>query len=220
MDLAQAGGIQSEPPAVVTEKAVPAPVPLTALVFGNWRPLHTVLGWKLPRALATLIAAKRRPAALTDIVAAAEFMGFPVTAPGAWATAFQRFFTHGLLAAAGDGYVLTPAAVQLVGGLPRKAEADERVFLVRERLAAWCLLDARFRMIDNPGRIVSTGLNRCIEAAQGRFIVRLDVHTVYAPDYVANAGGVINVYSELTGWSRDEAVGRPFDFFAAAGVTG
>ena len=64
-------------------------------------------------------------------------MGFPVTAPGAWATAFQRFFTHGLLAAAGDGYVLTPAAVQLVGGLPRKAEADERVFLVRERLAAW-----------------------------------------------------------------------------------
>ena len=36
--------------------------------------------------LATLIAAKRRPAALTDIVAAAEFMGFPVTAPGAWAT--------------------------------------------------------------------------------------------------------------------------------------
>lgn len=87
--------------------------------------------------LATLIAAKRRPAALTDIVAAAEFMGFPVTAPGAWATAFQRFFTHGLLAAAGEGYVLTPAAVQLVAGLPRKAEADERVFLVRERLAAW-----------------------------------------------------------------------------------
>ena len=31
--------------------------------------------------LATLIAAKRRPAALADIVAAAEFMGFPVTAP-------------------------------------------------------------------------------------------------------------------------------------------
>ena len=87
--------------------------------------------------LATLIAAKRRPAALTDIVAAAEFMGFPVTAPGAWATAFERFLTHGLLAAAGEGAVLTPAAVQLVEGLPKKAEAGERVFLVRERLAAW-----------------------------------------------------------------------------------
>ena len=49
--------------------------------------------------LATLIAAKRRPAALADIVAAAEFMGFPVTAPAAWATAFERFVTHGLLTA-------------------------------------------------------------------------------------------------------------------------
>jgi hypothetical protein len=87
--------------------------------------------------LATLIAAKRRPAALTDIVAAAEVMGFPVTAPGAWATAFARFFTHGLLSATDAGYVLTPAAVELVKGLPKKAEADERVFLVRERLSAW-----------------------------------------------------------------------------------
>ena len=87
--------------------------------------------------LATLIAAKRRPAALADIVAAAEFMGFPVTAPAAWATAFERFVTHGLLTAVREGYALTPAAVQLVEGLPKKAEADERVFLVRERLAAW-----------------------------------------------------------------------------------
>lgn len=87
--------------------------------------------------LATLIAAKRRPAALADIVAAAEFMGFPVTAPGAWATAFARFFTHGLLSATDEGYVLTPVAVELVKGLPKKAEADERVFLVRERLSAW-----------------------------------------------------------------------------------
>jgi len=59
----------------------------------------------------------------------------------------------------------------------------------RERLSAFC--DGvsegakRFVMIDNPGRIVSTGLNRCIEHATGEFIVRLDVHTVYAEDYIA-----------------------------------
>jgi len=87
--------------------------------------------------LATLIAAKRRPATLADIVAAAEFMGCPVTAPGAWATAFERFVTHGLLVPHGEGYTLTPIAVQLVEGLPKKAEADERVFLVRERLSAY-----------------------------------------------------------------------------------
>ena len=55
----------------------------------------------------------------------------------------------------------------------------------RKKLQAFCKRDPRFVMIDNPGRIVSCGLNRCIEQAAGEFIVRLDVHTVYAPDYVA-----------------------------------
>ena len=80
----------------------------------------------------------------------------------------------------------------------------------RERLTAWCQQDARFRMIDNPGRIVSTGLNRCIEAAQGCFIVRLDVHTVYAPDYVAQC---------LATWQRTGAdnVGGPWRAQGAEG---
>jgi len=40
------------------------------------------------------------------------------------------------------------------------------------------------RVIDNPGRIVSTGLNAAIAAATGEIIVRMDVHTTYAPDYI------------------------------------
>ena len=84
--------------------------------------------------LATLIAAKRRPATLQEIVAAAEFIGCPVTAPKAWETAFERLSTHGLLVAEGEGFALTPAAQAMVTGLPKKAETDERVFLVREKL--------------------------------------------------------------------------------------
>src|SRR5262249_41370233 len=38
--------------------------------------------------------------------------------------------------------------------------------------------------IDNPERIVSTGLNAAIRAAHGDIIVRMDVHTEYASDYV------------------------------------
>ena len=41
------------------------------------------------------------------------------------------------------------------------------------------------RCIDNPGRIVSTGLNRALDAARGEVLVRMDVHTEYAADYVA-----------------------------------
>jgi GT2 family glycosyltransferase len=59
----------------------------------------------------------------------------------------------------------------------------------------WC------RAIENPARIVSTGLNRAIYLSRSEFIVRMDAHTVYQPDYVirclealqannaANAGG-------------------------------
>ncbi len=44
--------------------------------------------------------------------------------------------------------------------------------------------DSRLHVIDNPGRIVSTGLNAAIRVAQGKVIIRMDAHTEYAPDYV------------------------------------
>lgn len=39
-------------------------------------------------------------------------------------------------------------------------------------------------LIDNPGKIVSTGLNRALLCAKGDVIVRVDGHTIIAPDYV------------------------------------
>lgn len=55
----------------------------------------------------------------------------------------------------------------------------------RERLAARCASDSRLVVVDNPGRIVSTGLNACLAKAQGTIIARLDVHTQFAMDYLA-----------------------------------
>lgn len=54
----------------------------------------------------------------------------------------------------------------------------------RERLAGWQQREPRLVVIDNPARIVSTALNRAIEQAAGEVIVRMDVHTRYAADYV------------------------------------
>jgi succinoglycan biosynthesis protein ExoA len=47
------------------------------------------------------------------------------------------------------------------------------------------------RVIDNPMRIVSSGLNQAIREARGRYIVRMDMHTDYAPDYVAKCVEVL-----------------------------
>lgn len=53
----------------------------------------------------------------------------------------------------------------------------------RERLEEWSIRDERLRIVNNPGKIVSTGLNRAIVAAQGQIIARMDVHSEYASDY-------------------------------------
>ena len=44
--------------------------------------------------------------------------------------------------------------------------------------------DARVRLVENPGKIVSKGLNLGILEAQGDIIVRIDGHTIIARDYV------------------------------------
>src|SRR5579862_4113299 len=53
----------------------------------------------------------------------------------------------------------------------------------RETLGEYCRKHRNLQMIDNPGKIVSTGLNEAIRRATGEVIVRMDSHTVYARDY-------------------------------------
>ncbi len=55
----------------------------------------------------------------------------------------------------------------------------------RDKLLRRAAEDTRFRLVDNPGRIVSTGLNRCLAEARGAVIVRMDLHTEYDEDYIA-----------------------------------
>jgi glycosyltransferase involved in cell wall biosynthesis len=59
------------------------------------------------------------------------------------------------------------------------------------------------RVIENPGRIVSTGLNAAIEASNGELIVRMDAHTTYAPDYIRECVRAIAV-------SNADNVGGPW----------
>lgn len=52
-------------------------------------------------------------------------------------------------------------------------------------LGAWLAREPRMKIVRNPGRIVSTGLNAALRVAHGDVVVRMDVHTAYAEDYVA-----------------------------------
>ena len=62
----------------------------------------------------------------------------------------------------------------------------------REYLEQMTRQHPRIRVLDNSGRIVSTGLNAAIRAARGDIIVRMDAHTIYAPDYVRQCLAVMD----------------------------
>jgi succinoglycan biosynthesis protein ExoA len=53
----------------------------------------------------------------------------------------------------------------------------------REVLQEYAARHEQMRVVSNPRRIVSTGLNAAIRASRGEIIVRMDAHTLYAPNY-------------------------------------
>ena len=73
-------------------------------------------------------------------------------------------------------------------------------------------IEMTVRVVDNPARSIPRGLNLGISAATGRFIIRLDAHSVPAPDYVercvaalertaaANVGGVWDIQPSADTW--------------------
>ncbi len=54
----------------------------------------------------------------------------------------------------------------------------------REIIEEYRRRDARIRVIDNPGLVVSTGLNLAIEAARGSVVLRMDAHTEFDSNYI------------------------------------
>jgi glycosyltransferase involved in cell wall biosynthesis len=76
----------------------------------------------------------------------------------------------------------------------------------------------RLRVIENPGRIVSIGLNEAIRQARGRYIVRVDCHTEYAPDYIRRSIEVLEKTGadNAGGPARTKAKGFLAEAIAAA----
>ena len=99
----------------------------------------------------------------------------------------------------------------------------------RELLARLAGDDARLRVVANPERIVSTGLNRALAEARGEVVVRMDVHTTYAADYVAeclaalartgadNVGGPWRAEADGGGGAMQQAIVAAFQSPLVAG---
>jgi len=55
----------------------------------------------------------------------------------------------------------------------------------RDRVIGQSNRDARVHMVDNPGRSAASGLNAALGKSRGEIVIRMDVHTAYADDYIA-----------------------------------
>jgi succinoglycan biosynthesis protein ExoA len=54
----------------------------------------------------------------------------------------------------------------------------------RSIIERWVAQDERVRLVGSPRRGIPQALNRGLEAAQGRYLVRVDGHSIVPPDYV------------------------------------
>lgn len=102
------------------------------------RPLmHPIYDLDVLLLLATTLAAKRRPADLAEIFSALDLIQGAIPAQAKLAEAFARLSSHGLVCAQDSGYALTPEALKIVACPARKTEHDERLYDIRQKLAAY-----------------------------------------------------------------------------------
>lgn len=89
--------------------------------------------------LALSLAAKRRPAELVEIVAAADLVNGTIPPETKLSDAFSRLSAYGLISEQEGGYTLSPDAQAMVAMLRKKAETRERIFDIKESLADYRL---------------------------------------------------------------------------------
>ncbi|HEX5338861.1 MAG TPA: hypothetical protein VFW53_10540 [Gallionella sp.] len=89
--------------------------------------------------LALSLAAKRRPAELVEIIAAADLAQCAIPAEAKWSESIYRLSAYGLICEQDGGYTLSPDAQEMMASQRKKADTPERIFALKENLADYHL---------------------------------------------------------------------------------
>ncbi len=111
---------------------------------------------------------------------------------------------------------IDPARVQrAVDEFGARAVEREQIYSVPADIFAPCALGGILNDETIPRLrveiIAGAANNQLLEERHGDAIEQRGI--LYAPDYVANAGGVINVYSELAGWTSQRALRKADEIY-------
>jgi len=129
----------------------------------------------------------------------------------------ELYIERGLLAILSQDYPLDHIEILIADGM----STDRTPEIVRRFAALYPAV--KIHLLQNPGKIVPTGLNLALHRAVGEMILRVDGHTAIAPDYVRqcvlalqrsgadNVGGRMDAYgSSLFGQAVALATSTPF----------
>jgi len=96
-----------------------------------------------------------------------------------------------------------------------RAVAPEEIYGVTADIFAPCALGAVINDETIPQLkvqiVCGAANNQLLDERHGEVLAQRGI--VYAPDFVANAGGVINVYSELAGWTRERSLRKADEIY-------
>jgi leucine dehydrogenase len=123
------------------------------------------------------------------------------------------------LSAAGARLVVTDIDAErvrrVVDELRASAVAPDDIYSVPADIFAPCALGAVINDRTLPQLrvkiVAGAANNQLLEERHGDLLEQKGI--LYAPDYVANAGGVINVYSELAGWDASRSLRKADEIY-------
>jgi leucine dehydrogenase len=104
---------------------------------------------------------------------------------------------------------------RVVNEFGARAVGAEEIYSVQADIFAPCALGAIINDKTIPQLkvevVAGAANNQLLEERHGDELERRNI--LYAPDYVANAGGVINVYSEIAGWTPQRALRKADEIY-------
>jgi leucine dehydrogenase len=108
---------------------------------------------------------------------------------------------------------------QVVKEFDAERVAPDKIYGVQAQIFAPCALGAGVNDETIPQFkfeiIAGSANNQLAEERHGDDLARRGI--LYAPDYVINAGGLINVYGELNGWSAERAKRKAGEIYDTLG---
>lgn len=131
----------------------------------------------------------------------------------------SAYIEHGLYTILSQDYPADRMEILIADGISTDNTRDK----IRRLVASMPSNRFNVTILDNPGKIVPTGINIALRQAKGEIIVRVDGHTIIAPDYVRqcvdalqrsgadNVGGRMNaIGSTVFGKAVALATSTPF----------